>query len=135
MTTNAQVALVKVALCGAHMQGLPLNPQLVALGGEFVLATHTSPDYKLFKLSGFVPERPGLIRVKAGGSAIALEVWDLPIDNYGKLVATVPAPLGFGTITLADGSLVQGFLCEAYATENAMDISELGGWRGYLATL
>jgi allophanate hydrolase len=31
--------------------------------------------------------------------------------------------------------LVNGFLCEAYATENAVDISHLGGWRNFLSTL
>lgn len=129
------MTMIKIALCGAHMQGLPLNPQLTALGGEFVTATQTSPDYKLFKLTGFTPQRPGLIRVKQGGTAIALEVWQLPIQNYGKLVAAVPAPLGFGTVTLIDGTQVQGFLCEAYATEDSLDISALGGWRGYLSSL
>jgi allophanate hydrolase len=30
---------------------------------------------------------------------------------------------------------VTGFLCEAYATTNARDITSLGGWRAYLKTL
>ena len=127
--------MINVAVCGAHMRNLPLNPQLAALGGEFVIATTTSADYKLFKLNGFTPARPGLLRVLENGSAIALEVWQLPIENYGKFVASVPSPLGFGTLTLADDSIVQGFLCEAYATLDAIDISHLGGWRNYLATL
>ena len=55
--------MIKVAVCGAHMSDLPLNPQLAALGGEFVLAITTSADYKLFKLNGFTPARPGLLRV------------------------------------------------------------------------
>ena len=121
--------LFKVAVCGAHMSGLPLNPQLVALGGEFVQATSTSPNYQLFKLNGFTPARPGLLRVAKDGRAIALEVWQLPIENYGKFVAGVPAPLGFGTLELADGSLVNGFMCEHYATLDAENISQLGGWR------
>lgn len=126
---------IKVAVCGAHMQGLPLNPQLTALGGEFVQATYTSADYHLFKLNSFTPVRPGLLRVLENGNAIALEIWQLPIENYGKFVASVPTPLGFGTLKLADGSTVQGFLCEAYATLDAVDISHLGGWRAYLETL
>lgn len=124
---------IRVAVCGAHMQGLPLNPQLTALGGEFVEATTTAGNYHLFALNGFTPSRPGLLRVLENGSEIALEIWQLPIENYGKFVATVPSPLGFGTLTLADGSAVQGFLCEAYATQNATDISHLGGWRAFLA--
>jgi hypothetical protein len=126
------MTMIQVAVCGAHMQGLPLNQQLTSLGGEFVLATTTAPHYKLFKLNGFTPARPGLIRVTEGGKSIALEVWQLPIENYGQLVAGVPAPLGFGTLELADGSTVQGFLCETYATENATDISNFGGWRAFL---
>lgn len=127
--------MIKVAVCGAHMSELPLNPQLTALGGQFVLATSTSPYYQLFKLNGFNPPRPGLLRVIENGNAIALEVWQLPIENYGKFVASVPSPLGFGTLMLADGSQVQGFMCEAYATINAINISHLGGWRAYLDTI
>ena len=127
--------MIKVSVCGAHMRDLPLNSQLVALGGEFVTATNTSACYKLFKLNGFTPARPGLLRVLENGSAISLEVWQLPIESYGKFVASVPSPLGFGTLTLADSSTVQGFLCEAYATLDAIDISHLGGWRNYLATV
>lgn len=130
MTSN----MIEVAVCGAHMAGLPLNPQLTDLGGTFVKATSTSANYKLFKLNGFNPPRPGLLRVAENGSAIALEVWQLPIENYGKFVAGVPAPLGFGTLTLLDGSAVQGFMCEAYATQNAEDISHLSGWRAFLAS-
>jgi hypothetical protein len=130
MTSN----MIEVAVCGAHMAGLPLNSQLTNLGGTFVKATSTSTNYQLFKLSAFNPPRPGLLRVAENGSAIALEIWQLPIENYGKFVAGVPAPLGFGTLTLADGSSVQGFMCEAYATQNAEDISHLGGWRAFLAS-
>jgi allophanate hydrolase len=123
---------IQVAVCGAHMTGLPLNAQLTSLGGTFLQETTTAPEYKLYKLNGFTPARPGLLRVVDGGAAIALEVWQLPIENYGTFVSGVPAPLGFGTLTLADGSAVNGFLCEHYATLNAIDISHLGGWRQYL---
>lgn len=123
---------IQVGVCGAHMAGLPLNGQLTSLGGTFVEETSTAPDYKLYKLNGFTPARPGLLRVADGGAAIAIEVWQLPIENYGSFVSGVPAPLGFGTLTLADGRAVSGFLCEHYATLNAIDISNLGGWRHYL---
>jgi hypothetical protein len=131
MTNN----MIEVAVCGAHMAGLPLNAQLTNLRATFVKSTSTSANYKLFKLNGFNPPRPGLLRVTENGSAIALEIWQLPIENYGKFVAGVPAPLGFGTLTLADNSTVQGFMCEAYATQDATDISHLGGWRNYLETI
>jgi allophanate hydrolase len=44
----------------------------------------------------------------------------------------LPAPLSFVKLTLADGRTVNGFLCEHYATLNAIDILNLGGWRHYL---
>lgn len=127
--------MIDVAVCGAHMQGLPLNSQLVVLGGSYVCSTRTSCDYRLYCLPGFNPPRPGLVRVNRGGTTISLEVWRLPVENYGKLVAAIPSPLGFGTLTLENGQQVAGFLCEAYATEKATDISSFGGWRAYLATL
>ena len=123
---------IKVAVCGAHMSGLPLNVQLISLGGTFLEETTTAPEYKLYKFNGFTPARPGLLRVVSGGAAVSLEVWQLPIENYGAFVSGVPAPLGFGTLTLVDGRTVNGFMCEHYATLNATDISHLGGWRNYL---
>ncbi len=58
----------------------------------------------------------------------------MPLANYGSFVALIPAPLGIGTLTLADGSTAQGFLCEAHATAAARDISHFGGWRAYLSS-
>lgn len=129
---STDTAFINVAVCGAHMSGLPLNPQLTALGGEFVTKTKTAAQYKLYALKGFKPARPGLLRVNADGAAIELEIWKLPIEKYGMFVAGVPSPLGFGTLELLDGSQVQGFLCEAYATFDAVDISHCGGWKNYI---
>lgn len=125
---------VEIAVCGAHMSGLPLNHQLLGLGGQMVDRATTVPHYRLYSLSGFEPPRPGLVRVHDQGSAVEVEVWRLPVEHYGKLVAAVPAPLCIGTLNLQDGRAVQGFLCESYATEHALDITSLGGWRSYLAS-
>lgn len=124
---------VEVAVCGAHMSGLPLNHQLTNLEGKLVKRSKTAPFYKLYKLNEFEPPRPGLVRVLEGGSSIELEVWRLPMSNYGKFVVGVPAPLGFGRLILDGGEEVQGFLCEAYATKDAIDISECGSWRKFLS--
>jgi allophanate hydrolase len=124
---------VLVAVCGAHMSGLPLNWQLLNLGGKLISQTTTAPHYKLYRLAGFEPHRPGMIRVLNGGCSIGLEVWELPIGNYGAFVAGIPAPLGIGTLELSEGSTVQGFICEGYAVELAQDITSFGGWRHYIA--
>ncbi len=128
---------VRVAVCGAHLAGLPLNGQLTSRGARLIATTHSAPQYQLYALPGGpppLPPRPGMVRVKQGGSAIALEVWELPASEFGSFVAGISAPLGIGTITLADGSTVQGFVCEAAAVADAEDITALGGWRAYLAS-
>ncbi|MDP8567316.1 allophanate hydrolase-related protein [Methylophilus aquaticus] len=128
--------MIMVAVCGGHMQGLPLNAELVALGAIFVCEAKTAAIYRLFKLPQFEPPRPGLVRVnQPPGQAIAVEIWQLPLEAYGTLVARVPPPLCFGTLTLSNGSQVQGFLCESYAAEHGMDISAFGGWRAYLQSV
>ena len=127
--------LVRVAVCGAHLSGLPLNWQLTQRGARLVQTTHSAPCYKLFALPGGPPYRPGMLRVAEGGAAIELEVWELPAREFGSFVAGIPAPLGIGSIELADGSQVQGFVCEAYATSMAKDISHMGGWRAYLRSI
>jgi allophanate hydrolase len=126
---------VLMAVCGAHMQGLPLNHQLRDRGGYLVQATHTSARYRLFALPGGPPHRPGMIRVNDGGAAIELEVWALPADQAGSFVAGIPAPLGVGKVELASGALVTGFLCEGYAADGAADITGFGGWRAYVKSL
>jgi len=125
---------VVVAVCGAHLSGLPLNHQLTARGGFLLDATHTAPCYRFYALPGGPPYRPGLVRVHENGERIAVELWALPESQYGPFLAGIPAPLGIGTVELADGRRVQGFICEAYAVNGAEDITAVGDWRRYLET-
>ncbi|MDB5371580.1 MAG: allophanate hydrolase [Belnapia sp.] len=121
---------VPLLAIGAHMAGLPLNPQMLRHGGRFVAAAETAPHYRLHDLGG----RPGLVRVGAGGVAVAGEVWAFPAASIGAFLTEIPPPLGFGRVTLADGSAPLGFLCEAAGAEGMPDISATGGWRAYLTT-
>lgn len=123
---------IPIAVCGAHMEGLPLNHQLVSRGATFVRRTRTIASYKLYALPGGPPFRPGLVRVPAGGASVDVEVWSVPAEHFGSFVAAIPAPLGIGKVDLEDGQQVSGFLCEAHAIEGARDITSLGGWRQYL---
>jgi allophanate hydrolase len=121
-----------VAVCGAHMNGLPFNQQLRDRGGYLVRSTRTAAHYRLYVLSGGPPQRPGLVRVRSGGASIDIEVWALKSDDFASFVDGIPASLGVGKIELQDGEHVLGFLCEAYASDGAADITHLGGWRAYL---
>jgi allophanate hydrolase len=127
--------LVQVAVCGAHMSGLPLNHQLTERGARLAYTARTAPDYRLFALTDFKPPRPGLLRDKRGGNAggaIEVEVWEIPSSTFGGFVDGIPAPLGIGTVTLEDGQQVKGFLCEVHATKGAREITGLGSWRQFI---
>jgi allophanate hydrolase len=125
---------VRVAVMGAHLGGLPLNHQLLERGAVLERTCRTAACYRLFALPGTVPPKPGMVRVAGGaGAAIEVEVWAMSASDFGSFVASIPSPLGIGTIHLTDGTTVTGFLCEAIATEGARDISEFGGWRAFLA--
>ncbi len=132
MIADPPAAMLDLAVCGGHMQGLPLNHELTARGARLVERTHTAPGYRLYALVGFDPPRPGLVRDAAGG-AIEVEVWRLPLAEVGAFLAGVPAPLAIGTVELAGGGTVKGFLCEAAALAGARDITTHGGWRAWLA--
>ncbi len=124
---------VLLAVVGAHLEGQPLNWQLVERGARKCQSTRTKDCYRLHALAGTLPPKPGLERVAEGGAAIEVEVWELPVRTFGQVVAEVPAPLGIGSVELADGRWVKGFVCEGYAFAGARDITAFGGWCAYLA--
>lgn len=123
---------IKLAVVGAHLSGLPLNPQLTTAGGQMVWSGQTAPHYRLYALPNTVPPKPGLVRVNTHGAAIALEVWELTATEFGRFVAGVPSPLCIGSVELASGESVKGFLCETAALNGAEDITHHGGWRAFL---
>jgi allophanate hydrolase len=124
-------AVLRVAVCGAHMSGLPLNRELIDRDGRLLRRCRTAACYRLFVLPGGPPARPGLLRAEPG-RAIEVEVWELPVAAVGSFVDGIPAPLTIGTVELEDGEKVKGFLCEAQGTIGAEEITDLSGWRAYL---
>ncbi|GAA0514166.1 MULTISPECIES: allophanate hydrolase [Pigmentiphaga] len=122
---------IRVAVVGAHLRGMPLNHELTSRAARFVESTTTAANYRLYALANTTPPKPGLVRADHG-APIRVELWDVPAAAFGSFVAGVPAPLGIGTLTLADGRQVKGFICEPYALDDASDITEFGGWASYL---
>ncbi|HCV64266.1 MAG TPA: allophanate hydrolase, partial [Serratia sp.] len=125
---------VRVAVVGAHLSGMPLNFQLTQRAAALVEQTTTAPCYRLYALANTQPPKPGLAKTEQG-AAIDVELWDIPLARFGEFVAEIPAPLGIGTLLLADGRRVKGFICEPCALQGATDITEFGGWRNYVASL
>jgi allophanate hydrolase len=127
--------LITVAVCGSHMSGLPLNHELVERGARLIGTTATAAKYRLYALDEMLPPRPALVRVKdTRGNAIEVELWEMPLRQFGNFVRGVPPPLCIGTVDLVDGRRIKGFLSETWAVKTARDISAYGGWRGYLAS-
>ncbi|MEW8253536.1 MAG: allophanate hydrolase [Candidatus Thiodiazotropha taylori] len=123
---------IDVVVCGAHLQGLPLNWQLTERGATLKAKTETAPIYRMYALPGGPPARPGLILDEGEGAAIEVEVWSMPQSQFGSFVAAIPSPLGIGKLQLADGSEASGFICEPYAISKAEEITGFGGWKAYL---
>ena len=124
---------IAIAVVGAHLSGMVLNSELKALGGRLLEQARTAPDYRLYALDT-TPPKPGMLRVQAGaGSSIELEVWALSAAAFGKFVAAIPSPLSIGTVRLADGRGVKGFIVEPADIGDARDISAFNGWRAFMA--
>ena len=123
---------IAIAVVGAHLSGMALNGELTELGGRLLEATATAPDYKLYALDT-TPAKPGMLRVAPGaGSSISLEIWALSAAAFGKFVAAIPPPLSIGTVRLADGRGIKGFIVEPADISGARDISAFGGWRTFM---
>lgn len=124
-----------VVVCGAHMEGLPLNKDLLACGAKLRERTKTAPVYRMYHLpgNGSRPPRPGLVRTPGNGAGIDVEVWDMPESALGVFFGTIKPPLGLGWVELEDGSSACGFVCEATATSPEQDITQHGGWRAWMA--
>ncbi len=129
--TPLPAGVAPVAVCGAHLSGLPLNPQLTERGAWLMERTCTSANYRLYALAGGPPQRPGLVRDRHA-AAISVEVWAMPADQLGSFLQLIPPPLGLGKVELADGRWVSGFICEPWGMVGAVDVSSFGGWRAWL---
>lgn len=129
---EGKMQTVKLAVVGAHLKDMPLHWQLTSRDAAFVGAFETAPTYRLYAMADSVPPKPALVHSE-DGEPIAVEVYELGVAEFGSFVAEVPPPLAIGTVTLADGTSVKGFVAEPRATTGAQDITSLGGWRAYIA--
>lgn len=130
---EGKMQTVKLAVVGAHLKDMPLHWQLTSRNATFVGAFDTAPTYRLYAMADSVPPKPALV-YSEDGAAIALEVYEMSVADFGSFVVDVPSPLAIGTVTLADGSSVKGFVAEPRALTGAQDITSLGGWRAYVAS-
>ena len=128
--TNERVTL---AVVGAHLSGQPLNSQLTSRGAVLMETTRTASCYRFYRIED--GKKPGLLKTPDeahAGSGIEVELWSLDAKSFGEIVASVPPPLGIGSVELADGRTVKGFICEPYALLPENEITHFGRWRAWL---
>ncbi|MDM7966580.1 allophanate hydrolase [Blastomonas fulva] len=131
---EGKMQTVKLAVVGAHLKDMPLHWQLTSRDATFVGAFQTAPEYRLYAIANSTPPKPALVH-SPDGAGIAVEVYELGVTEFGSFVVEVPPPLAIGTVTLADGTSVKGFVAEPRAMTGAQDITHLGGWRAYIAQM
>lgn len=122
---------ILLAVNGTLMRGLELNPSMLAVGARFVRETTTAAEYRLWSIND---RHPAMIRVRTGGAAVAVEVWQVPTEGVAQLLIGEPPGLCIGKVTLADGSEALGVIGEPVLCEGQREITSHGGWRAYLAS-
>jgi len=119
-----------LAVNGTLMRGLELNPNLLAVGATFVREDTTEPCYRLWSIDD---RHPAMMRTPGEGTAVAVEVWDVPMAGLAKVLLSEPPGLCIGKVALADGTVVLGVLGEPFLCAGRREITEYGGWRAYTA--
>lgn len=122
---------VHLAVNGTLMRGLELNPNMLAVGAEFVREDRTVPAYRLYSIGD---RHPGMVRVAEGGVAVAVEVWAVPPEGLASILLKEPPGLSIGKVQLAGGAEVLGVLAEPILCDGQREISTHGGWRAYVAS-
>ncbi|QLL32605.1 hypothetical protein HG536_0D01270 [Torulaspora globosa] len=127
---------IKLAVVGAHLKGLPLHWQLEKVNASYISSPRTSKKYELYALPKTGPIlKPGLRRVgEESGAQIQLELYSIPLENFGTFIAMVPEPLGIGSVELESGEWVKSFICEeaGYLTKGSVNITPHGGFKAYI---
>ncbi|GAB7129465.1 glutamyl-tRNA amidotransferase [Silvimonas sp. JCM 19000] len=118
-----------LAVNGTLMRGLKLNPNMLNVGGRFVREDHTDEHYRIWSVND---DHPGMMRVTEGGTAVALEVWELPMASFAALLLSEPAGLCIGKLQLRNGQEMLGVLAEPWRIEGQLEITRFGGWRAYM---
>jgi len=117
---------------GAHLHDQPLAGQLTALGARWAGPVSTAPEYRMTALPT-QPPKPAVVRCADGGASLEGERWVCSPAALGRFLAALPAPMGLGSVQLADGTWETGFVCGDDAASAAPDITAARSWRTHLA--
>ncbi|WP_370584632.1 glutamyl-tRNA amidotransferase [Oculatella sp. LEGE 06141] len=102
------------------------------VNAQFVREAWTLPIYRLWSIND---RHPAMLQVKAGGGAIAVEIWTISAEGISSILLQEPPGLCIGKVYLADGEVVLGVLGEPFLCENQREITQWGGWRAYITAV
>jgi gamma-glutamylcyclotransferase (GGCT)/AIG2-like uncharacterized protein YtfP len=122
---------ISLAVNGTLMRGLELNGNMLKAGARFLREDATAPEYRLWSIAD---RHPAMVRVGSGGTAVAVEVWQVPAAGLAQILLAEPAGLCIGKVRLADGSETLGVIGEPALCEGQREITSYGGWRTYVAS-
>lgn len=123
----------RVFICGSALRGQPDHGNLQS--ATFIREAKTRPQYRLHSAAdGW---HPAIYEVAEGGISIPGEVYELTIPQYEHLLATEPPDMYPADVVLEDGEVLTAILypCELVEKYGWEDISHLGGWAAYKASL
>lgn len=120
---------IQLAVNGTLMRGFALNRKLVDAGAEFITETTTAPCYRLWSIND---SYPAMLRDKAAGTSIRVEIWALTPDALTEVLLKEPPGLCIGRVELENGETVFGVLAEPYLIKDSLEISSFGGWQFFI---
>ena len=115
---------------GTFMRGQPGEANLA--GASFLGEARSAARYRLYSIRG---EHPLMLEAEGDGAEVAGQLFEVPDELWGRILAAEPPGVHMTTIELADGRVVQGMLGEPdYVAAQGRDITDHGGWAAYLAS-
>ena len=125
--------LVHLFVNGEGMSGGSVHHAIE--NAKFLGEVETAPRYRFFSVRD---EFPGLFLVEQNGVPVPGELYEIDYATVrDRLLPEEPAELELSIIELADGAGALGLHLRqtALGAPGVTDISELGGWRAYRASL
>lgn len=122
-----------IFLNGSAMQGGPLHDQL--RGAPLVRKASTAARYQFFS---YANRFPAMHPAPRDGHRVHGDVYDITLETlHHHLLPAEPAELELGTIELADGTACLATLLRRHHLDSPdlINISEIGDWPTYLATI
>ncbi|HIK19050.1 MAG TPA: gamma-glutamylcyclotransferase [Leptolyngbyaceae cyanobacterium M33_DOE_097] len=123
----------RIFICGSALRGQPDHGNLG--NAQFIRTAKTQAIYRLHAAeNGW---HPAIYQVEENGISIPGEVYEISIAEFDHLAANEPPHMYPSDVVLEDGEVLTAFLYPRELVEqyNWEDISHLGGWAAYKASI